>query len=368
MGKRILVINPGSTSTKIAVYEDENRLWAESIEHSLEELEKYGSIPDQADMRFELVVKTVSEKGFSLSELDAVVGRGGTVAPIEAGGYLVNEALKNRILYGDILSHASNLGALIADAIAAPLGVPAYIYDAVASDEFYEIAHITGLPEIIRQPYSHVLNTKAMGRKYAISIGKRYEDINIIACHIGGGVSVSIHEKGRIVDSIEDDGGPFSVERAGVIPLSYIVGMAYSGDYTKSELMKKLRGKGGVIAHLGTHDLREVERRIAEGDEKARTVYEAFAYQISKGIGEMAPVLSGNIDAIILTGGAARSEMLTEQIKARVEFIAPVVVMPGENEMEALALGGLRILNGEEEAKIYADKTQTALPGLIITG
>jgi butyrate kinase len=192
-----------------------------------------------------------------------------------------------------------------------------------------------------------------MARKYAESIGRRYEEMNVLACHIGGGVSVNIHEKGRIVDSIEDDGGPFSIERAGVIPLSYIVDMAYSGEYSKDELMKKLRGMGGVKAHLGTHDLREVEKRIEEGDEKARIVHEAFAYQISKGIGELAPVLSGNIDAIILTGGAARSKTLTDMIKKRVSFIAPVVIMPGENEMESLVLGALRILNGEETAKEY---------------
>jgi butyrate kinase len=261
--------------------------------------------------------------------------------------------MKEKILYKDIISHASNLGALIADNIAAPLGIPALIYDSVAADEMYDIAHITGVSDIIRQPYSHVLNTKAMARKYAKTIGKHYEDMNFLVAHIGGGVSVNAHEKGRIVDSIEDDGGPFSIERSGSIPLSYIIDMAYSNKYSKKELVGKLRGMGGLKSHLGTHDCREVERRIMDGDDHAATVYKALAYQIAKGIGEMAPVLKGNIDAIILTGGVAYSEMLTGWIKEYIKFIAPVHILPGENEMEALAFGALRILNNEESLKEY---------------
>ena len=353
MEYRILVINPGSTSTKIAVYEDRNEFFLKNIEHPVSEIDQFDTVAVQFDYRMKAVLSALENEGVSCDSLDAVIGRGGMISPIEAGGYYVNEALKNKIINGNIFPHASNLGALLADGIANPLGIPAYIYDAVGADEMYEVAHVTGLPEIRRNPYSHVLNTKAMGRKYAESIGKQYNEINILACHIGGGVTVSVHEKGRIVDSIEDDGGPFSIERAGVIPLSYIIDLAYSGEYTKEELIKRLRGMGGIKAHLGTHDFREVERRVAAGDEYAELVHEAFAYQISKGIGEMAPVLKGEFDAIILTGGAAYSQLLTNKIKKRVGFIAPVVVLPGENEMMALAYGALRILNGEEFAKEY---------------
>lgn len=374
--KRILVINPGSTSTKIAVYMDEAEVFSKSVEHTEAEIARYGAIVDQLGFRTEAVLAALKEAGVhtmaaeagdsgdagmdadadeSASEmrLDVVVGRGGMISAIEGGGYLVNEALKDIILHGLMMQHASNLGALIADAIAAPLGIPAYIYDAVGSDEMYEVAHVTGLPEIIRYPYSHVLNTKAMARKYAESIGKRYDELNLIACHVGGGGSVNAHMRGRIVDSIADDDGPFSMERTGGIPLSYVVNLAYSGKYTEKELMKMVRGMGGVKAHLGTHDLREVERRIAAGDEKARLIHDALAYQIAKGIGMLAPVLKGDIDAIILTGGTAYSEILMEKVKERVSFIAPVIVLPGENEMEALAFGALRILNGEEPAKEY---------------
>ena len=362
---RILVINPGSTSTKIAVYEDETDVFLKNVEHSVEEIARYETIVDQLGFRTGAVLTSLKEmdgtdaghdNGVSAGEklkFDAVVGRGGMISAIEGGGYLVNEALKEIILYGGIMQHASNLGALIADAIAAPLGIPAYIYDAVGADEMDEVAHITGLPEIVRYPYSHVLNTKAMARKYAKSIGKHYEDLNLLACHTGGGGSVSAHKGGRIIDSIADDDGPFSMERTGGIPLSYVVNIAYSGKYTEAELMKMVRGMGGVKAHLGTHDLREVERRILDGDKKAELIHDALAYQIAKGLGMLAPVLKGEVDAIILTGGAAYSEMLTSKVKERVSFIAPVVVLPGENEMEALAYGAFRILNGEEAAKVY---------------
>jgi len=348
MAYKILVINPGSTSTKIAAYDGEKQLFQKNIEHSAGELAKFASVNDQLSFRTEMVEAALSDAGVEKSDLSAVVGRGGMIPPIKPGGYLVDERMKAKILDGSLRPHASNLGALMADAIAAPLGIPAYIYDAVAADEMQDIARITGLPEITRQPYSHVLNTRAMVRKYAASIGKNYEDVNVLAAHIGGGVSLNVHCKGRIIDSIEDDGGPFSVERAGVIPLSYVIDMAYSGKYSKAELQNKLRGMGGIKGHLGTLDLREVERRIEAGDEHARKIYEAFAYQIAKGIGELSIVLGGGYDAIILTGGAAHSEMLTNMVKAYVSFIAPVVVLPGENEMEALALGALRLLNGEE--------------------
>lgn len=344
----ILAINPGSTSTKLALYRNETLIFSEQAEHSDDDFAGITEVLDQLEYRLEVILSILNKHQTPLSELDAVVGRGGLLPPVKAGGYLVNEKLKEIINSGNLSPHASNLGALLADKIAMPLGIPAYIYDSVSSDEFKEIAMITGIPEYLRHSQCHVLNSKAMGRKAAAQLGKRYEDLNLIVAHLGGGISIGIHEKGRIVDAIGDDAGPFSPERTGSLPLLYIVDLCYSGRYTKKEMTRKIRGLGGIKAHLGTHDCRVVEQMISQGNEKAKLVYEAEAYQISKGIGELAPVLDGKIDYIILTGGIAYSEMMTEMIRKRVEFIAPVIVIPGEMEMEALALGALRILRGEE--------------------
>jgi len=355
MGYTILAINPGSTSTKIALYEDETLIFFDQAEHSDEDFAGLTDVLDQLEFRLEVIYTILNKHQVVLSKLSAIVGRGGLLPPVNAGGYLVNERLKNMILSGNLSPHASNLGALLADKIAAPLEIPAYIYDSVSSHEFREIAMITGIPEYLRHSQCHVLNSKAMGRKVAEKYGKRYEDLNLIVAHLGGGISIGIHEKGRIVDAIGDDAGPFSPERTGSLPLLYIVDLCYSGQYTKREMVRKIRGMGGIKAHLGTHDCRLVEKMIAEGNEKAKLVYEAEAYQIAKGIGELAPVLCGNIDFIILTGGIAHSEMMTGMITERVKYIAPVEVMPGEVEMEALAFGVLRILRGEELPSIFTD-------------
>jgi butyrate kinase len=263
--------------------------------------------------------------------------------------------MRERLQKSQIGFHASNLGALLADALARPLGIPAYIYDAVSADELYEIAHITGIPEVYRQSFCHVLNSKAACRKVAQKRGARYEDMNFLVGHLGGGISISAHEKGKIVDVITDDAGPFSPERSGSIPLRIIVDMCYSNKYAHKEMLFKLRGMGGLKAHFGVHDCRIIEDMIAEGDEHARKVYEAFAYQIAKGIGELAPVLKGKVDAVVLTGGVAYSNMVTDWVKERVSFIAGVEVIPGENELESLALGALRILRGEETAHEYTE-------------
>ena len=350
MNYNILSINPGSTSTKIALYENEKPIFFDQVEHSDEDFAGLEDILDQLDFRLEVIRSSMRNHQVSLSKLSAVVGRGGLLPPVNAGGYLVNESLIKVILNGNLSPHASNLGALLADKIAAPLKIPAYIYDSVSSHEFPEIAMITGVPEYLRHSQCHVLNSKAMGRKVAEKHNKKYEDLNLIVAHLGGGISISVHEKGKIIDSIGDDAGPFSPERTGSLPLLYIVDLCYSGQYTKREMVRKIRGMGGIKAHLGTHDCRLVEKMIAEGNEKAKLVYDAEAYQIAKGIGELSPVIYGKIDYIILTGGIAHSRMMTEMIKERVEFIAPVEVIPGEVEMEALALGALRILRGEEKA------------------
>ncbi len=349
----ILSINPGSTSTKVALYEDEQLIFFEQAEHSDEDFSGFPDILDQLDFRYEILRSILKKHLVSPEKLSAVVGRGGLLPPVNSGGYLVNEKLKNVILSGNLSPHASNLGALLADKIADPLGIPAYIYDSVSSHEFREVAMITGIPEFLRHSQCHVLNSKAMGRKVAAKHGKRYEELNLIVAHLGGGISISAHEKGKIIDAIGDDAGPFSPERTGGLPLLYIVDLCFSGQYTKREMYRKIRGMGGIKAHLGTHDCRLVEQMIQDGNEKAKLVYEAEAYQIAKGIGELTPVLFGKIDYIILTGGIAHSTMMMDMITQRIQSIAPVEVMPGEVEMEALAFGALRILRNEEFPSIF---------------
>jgi butyrate kinase len=354
MAYRILSINPGSTSTKIAVFEDTDPLFSKTIDHPVEETERFDTLLDQLGMRKAYVLKTLEEHTIEASGLSAVVGRGGMLPPVKGGGYYVNrkmlEDLKNA------LPHASNLGAFIAYSITEPLGIPAYIYDAVSTDELYDVAKITGIPEIRRQSFGHVLNSKAMARKAAVQLGGAYGDMNFIVAHIGGGISITAHEKGRIVDTITDDAGPFSPERSGSVPLNYIVTLCYSGKYSQKEFMDKLRKNSGLKAYLHTNDCRKIEEMIARGNELARQVYEAQAYQIAKGIGEMAPPLCGNIDAVILTGGMAYSRYITTEIRRRVEYLGKVMVLPGENEMESLALGALRILRGEEPCNDYGQR------------
>ncbi|WP_303868461.1 butyrate kinase [Acetobacterium wieringae] len=349
----ILAINPGSTSTKIAVFENEAELFSQVVEHDRNELEGFTTVNDQFEFRKKTVIQIIHDHHFDLNQLAVVVGRGGLLPPIHAGGYLINQTMKDLILSGQLSPHAANLGALLAASVAEPLGIPAFIYDAVSSDEMADVARITGFPEIERKSLCHVLNSKAMGRKYASDMGRSYEQVNLIIAHLGGGISISAHKQGRIIDVIADDAGPFSPERSGGIPLLALMELIYEKDYKKAELLKKIRGLGGLKAHLGTGDIRVIEKRILSGDQRAKQVYEAQAYQIAKGIGEMATVLKGDIDGIILTGGMAYSEKLTMMIKEYIAFLGPVKCLPGENEMEALALGGLRLLRREEEPRIF---------------
>jgi len=353
MTYKILAINPGSTSTKIAIYEDERELFTTSLEHSPEEIEKYDSIQDQFEMRRDAVLNFLEEKGFDIRELAAVVGRGGMLPPVKTGAYEVNELMLKTLRERPYMEHASNLGAPIAYEIAKAAGVKAYIYDSVRADEMTDIARISGMPDIPRMSTSHVLNTRAVAMKVAKKYGKRYDEMNFVVAHLGGGISLNVHEKGRIVDIVSDDEGAFSPEGSGRVPCRLLIELCYSGKYDKKAMLKKLRGNGGLKAYLGTTDARKVERMIEAGNEKARLVYEALAYQVAKNIGELATVVAGKVDAIILTGGLAHSKMLTSWIKKRVEFIAPVEIVAGENEMESLAYGILRVLRGEEEARIY---------------
>ena len=360
---RVLTINPGSTSTKVAVYEDEHPIFVETIPHSAEEIAAFPRIADQYAFRRDAMLSLLDEQGGSvgdlrpsLGSLDAVVGRGGVLRPIPSGAYRVNEKMLDELRHPQEREHASNLGAIIADEIARRAGIPAFIVDPVCVDEFDEIARISGLPEIERRSLSHALNLKAAARRAARELGKRYDEINLVVAHLGGGISVSPHRRGRMVDVNQalDGTGPFAPERAGGLPVGDVIRMCYSNKYTYEEMIKKITGRGGLVAHLGTNDARQVERRIIEeGNEHARLIYEALAYQIAKEIGLMATVLKGDVDAIVLTGGMARSDTLVGWIVERVEWIAAVMIYPGEDEMLAMARGALRVLRGEEEARDY---------------
>lgn len=349
-----LIINPGSTSTKLAVYEDETPVFTENVEHDAGEMASFESIPDQIPYRMKMIEEFLQEKKVDMEKLDAIMCRGGLVPGLKIGGYLVDNDLFYALGHDEISSpHASNLGGMIGKLLADPLGIHAYIYDAVTSGDLLPVAQITGIPDITRHSFCHVLNSRAMAIEYAKRVGEPYEDLNLVVAHLGGGVSISVHSHGTIIDSMGDDDGQFSPERSGSVPGLELVDLCYSGKYTKAEMKKKIRGKGGMYAHLGTSDCRVIEKMIADGDRHADLIFHAQAYQIAKGIGLLSIVTKGNTDAIILTGGVAHSKLMTGMIRDYVQFIAPVEVMPGEHEMIALAKGGLRILNKEEEARRY---------------
>ena len=355
MGYKQLIINPGSTSTKLALYEDKEKVVQENVEHDAAQMQQFDSIADQIPFRMGIIRDFMARNSIQEKDLSAVMGRGGLVFGLKTGGYEVNDDLCEALV-NDRRSqpHASNLGGLLARELARPLGIPAYIYDAVTGGELTEVAKITGIRDIERRSFCHVLNSRAMAIRYAQENGLDYNKLNLIVAHLGGGISASVHAQGRIIDSIGDDDGQFSPERSGSVPSLELIRLCFSGDYTKADMVKKVRGKGGLFAYLGTSDCRVIEKMIKDGDQHADLVFQAQAYQIAKGIGLLSIVLKGKCDAIILTGGVARSQMLTDRIKEYVSFIAPVAVLPGENEMEALALGGLRLLSGEETARQYA--------------
>jgi len=352
---KVLVINPGSTSTKIAVFDDENSLLEKTIRHSADELKGFKSIIDQYDFRVKVIEDVLKENNFNLEDFDAFVGRGGLLHPIESGTYRVNEDMIKDLKECRYGEHASNLGAIIAYSLAQKVNKSAYIVDPVVVDEMDKLARYSGLKGIERKSIWHALNQKAVARRAAKDLGKSYNEANLIVVHLGGGISVAAHKKGRTVDvnnALNGD-GPFAPERAGGLPTISLVDLCMSGKYTYEEMKKLLAGKGGLVSHLGTNNAIEVEQMINKGDEYARLVYEAMAYQVAKTIGEMATVLKGHVDAIVLTGGIANSQMLVNWIKERVSFIAPVLVYPGEDEMRALLEGALRVLRGEEKEKIY---------------
>lgn len=354
MGYKQLIINPGSTSTKLALYDGREKVDQENVEHDAARMQQFDGIADQIPFRMGIIRDFMARNSIRGEELSAVMGRGGLVFGLKTGGYEVNDDLCEALV-NDRLSqpHASNLGGLLARELARPLGIPAYIYDAVTGGELTEVAKITGIPDIERRSFCHVLNSRAMAIRYAQENDLDYNKLNLIVAHLGGGISASVHSHGQIIDSLGDDDGQFSPERSGSVPSLELIRLCFSGEYTKADMMKKVRGKGGLFAHLGTSDCRVIEKMIQDGDRHADLVFQAQAYQIAKGIGLLSIVLKGKCDAIILTGGVARSQMLTDRIKEYVSFIAPVAVLPGENEMEALAYGGLRILQKEENAQLY---------------
>jgi len=350
-----LVINPGSTSTKTAVFRNRDPVFSENLRHSNKELEPFGQIMAQFDYRRRLVLEAIDRQGVRVSELDAVVGRGGMLRPVPGGTYLINTKMVEDLKAEKRGSHASNLGGLIAFSIAAELGIPALTVDPVSVDEMDPVARISGMPENPRESLFHALNQKAVARRVAADMNRTYTELNLIVVHLGGGISVGVHSQGRVIDvnnAIPGD-GPFSPERSGGVPVGKVIDMCFSGRYSRDEMFKKTVGKGGLAGYLETSDSTEVEKRISSGDAAARLIYEAMAYQVAKEIGASGAVLGGNVDAIIITGGIAHSKMLVGWIRERVEFIAPVTVYPGEDEMEALAAGGLRVLTGCEEAKTY---------------
>ena len=354
---RVLAINPGSTSTKLALYENETCIFTEIIRHRTEEIVRYATINDQFDYRLNMITQILVKHNVSLGSLHAVVGRGGLLQPLTSGTYIVDNCLLDGLRAGFQREHASNLGGQLAYGLATMAKIPAFIVDPVCVDEFEPLARFTGLPEIKRRSFFHALNLKAVARRAADDMKCDHNELNFVMVHLGGGISVGAQKKGKMIDVADPNVcGPFSPERVGSLPTDALMRMCYSGEYTLEQIKKKLNGQGGFIAHLGTNDGREVEIRIDNGDEHAAIVFEAMAYGVAKEIGAMSTVLSGKVDAIVLTGGMAYSKRLVELLISRVEFIAPVKVYPGEDEMQALAEGALRVLRSEEAAKFYLAK------------
>lgn len=354
MGYKILVINPGSTSSKLALFENHAAILNEKIVHPIDQFRTFPNLWDQFDHRKNEILAFLDRHGFSVQQLDAVVGRGGLLRPIPGGVYLVNDSMVADARAGIQGQHPSNLGCVLAKTIADMAGIPAFTVDPVSVDEFEPLARYSGHPLIQRRSLAHTLNIHAVGRMAAERLNVDYFQSNFIIAHLGGGISICPLKGGRIIDVNDaSSSGPFSPERTGELPLQPFIELCFSGKYTKEQMSKLVMGQGGLVAYLGTNSAEEVEKRIAQGDTKAKEVYEAMAYQIAKEIGAMATVLKGNIRAIVLTGGLAKSQMLTDWVTERVQFIAEVILLPGEFEMEALAEGALRVLEGIEEAKIY---------------
>lgn len=355
MAYKLLIINPGSTSTKIGVYSGEKEVLVETLRHSAEEIVKYDTIFDQKGFRKEVIMKVLKENNIDVNSLDAIVGRGGMLRAIPGGTYEVTDKLLEDLKVGVSGQHASNLGGILAHEIAKEVGIKSFIVDPVVVDELQDIARISGMPELPRRSIFHALNQKAVAKRYAKENNKKYDELNLVVVHMGGGVSVAAHKNGQVIDvnNTLDGDGPFSPERAGSVPVGDLVKLCFSGKYTESEVYSKIVGKGGYVAYLNTNDVREVLKAIEEGDNHAKLIFDAFIYQISKAIGEMSVVLKGKVDTIILTGGIAYSPVVINAIKENVNWISNLTVYPGEDELLALAQGAIRVLDEEEEAREY---------------
>ena len=355
MKYRILAINPGSTSTKIAIYEDKSLLFKKNITHNNEVINSFDQIIDQYSFRKDAILDALKEKNIKLNSFDAIVGRGGMLKPIKSGTYLVNDLMIDYVTKAERGEHASNLGCVLAKELADSINKPSFIVDPVSVDEMEEIARYTGMPEIKRQSLFHALNQKAVALKAAAKLEKNYHELNLIIAHLGGGISVGVHKDGRVIDvnNALDGDGPMSPERSGTVPMGPLYKMAFSGKFTLKEIKRKNYGSGGIVAYLGTNDGFELEKRIKAGDKEAAFILEVMCYQIAKEIGASSTVLKGKVDAIVLTGGLAFNDMIISLIKERVSFIGKVIIFPGEDEMESLAYGALRVLNGEEKYKEY---------------
>ena len=352
---RLFAINPGSTSTKVGLYEDDREVFSVNVTHDAARLKEFAEIADQLPYRRETILGELEKRGLSLAGIDAFIGRGGGLVGLEGGTYEINEAMLHHARIGFTVKHPATLGSQLATEFAKEYGGRAFVVNPPDVDEMEEVARVCGLAGASRESRGHPLNQKEVAIRYAASIGKRYEELNLVVSHIGGGVSVTAHRKGRMVDTTDvvNGDGPFAPTRAGSIPGSVLIAMCFSGKFTQKQMMDYLTKNGGLVDHLGTAEVLEVKERIAKGDEYAKLVYNAMIYQIGKNIGAYAAVLHGNVDAVLLTGGIARDAYLVDKVRGMVEFIAPVVAMPGEFEMEAMAAGALRVLSGTETPKSY---------------
>jgi len=352
----IIAINPGSTSTKIAVYHNKECIFEENIKHSAEDLAPFDKITDQFEFRKKVILERLKLAKIEPDKVRVIMGRGGLVYPIESGVYRINDQMKHDLVQSPVGEHASNLGAFIAEDLAKDFpNAEAFICDPVVTDEMTEIAHVGGHPILPRRSVFHALNQKATARRHATAVGKKYEELNLIVVHLGGGISIGAHEKGRVIDVNHAIGGegPFSPERAGGVSVIDAVRIAYSGKYTEKEFTKMLIGNGGLCAHLGTNNAYEVEQRVKKGDEQATLIYEAMAYQVAKFTGSMSVALKGKVDGVLITGGIAYDKWFVGKLREYAEWIGPFFIYPGENEMEALASNGLRVVHGEVEVKEY---------------
>ena len=350
---QVLAINPGSTSTKFAIYTRQGAAWVQTVRHGDEELSRFGDRPMIArlEYRAEMIGRVLAESGYDPAQVAAVAGRGGLLPPMTCGTYLVDEAMVEELRLARRGEHASNLGALLALKFAQAAGVSAYIVDPVTADEWQSCARLSGTPLIERSAIGHVLNTRAVARRFAREQGRPYETLHLIVAHMGSGITVSAHRDGRLIDNNTIDEGPFGPDRTGSLPVRALIKLCYSGRFAQKEIDHKVFGDGGLFAYLGTRDLEEVERRIDAGDSAAAQVFDAMVYQIAKEAGSMAAVLEGKVDALLLTGGMAHSERLVARLRAYLDWIAPIRVYPGEDELQALAEGVFRVLDGEEKPK-----------------